>query len=153
MTLHLTLPEPDLTQIDWWEIPQRLATLLKRENCKTVHDVLRLGRRYFSGTPGLGKVTLHELDAALHKAGYSWLVSLPSGALEPRTVRVRILVAVDDKGDWGALGHHGQSDEETRTRITFTDKSRGIRYHWIEADVPLPEAETTIAGTVSEDKA
>lgn len=89
----------DLTSIDTWEISQRLATILKKANCNTVHDVVRLGRNYFTRTPSCGPVTLHELDAALKRVRHPWLVSLPVVPVASPSVRVRILVAVDSGGN------------------------------------------------------
>lgn len=67
-------------------------------------------------------------------------------------VRVRILVAVDDKGNWAA---YGVGDQEECADHTYCQARgefpTGCRYHWIEADVPLPEAESMIEGDVTDD--
>lgn len=61
----------------------------------------------------------------------------------PRTVRVRILVAVDDNEDWSV----GRDRDEL-----FLGGMRGqVRFSWIEADAPLPEAAATVAGKVKDD--
>ncbi len=75
----------------------------------------------------------------------------------PSTVRVRILVAVYDNGKWIGHGHAGGMAGDAKEWINLDynlsddNMTRVRRYHWIEADVPLPEPETTIAGEVTED--
>jgi hypothetical protein len=73
----------------------------------------------------------------------------------PRTVRVRILVATDDKGHWTSAGYDSGSSEDNdpRSWIAIDDLSEVMRYHWVEADVPLPEPEQTIIGHVTEETA
>lgn len=74
----------------------------------------------------------------------------------PRTVRVRILVAVDDKGQWVSAGYYSGAEaanNNPKEWIALDDLTEVMRYHWIEADIPLPEAETTIAGEVKDDAA
>jgi hypothetical protein len=67
-----------------------------------------------------------------------------------KTVRVRILVATDRKGQWLAYGWNGGTDmERVREAMPLDDIDLGEIYHWIEADVPLPaEDGPTIEGVV-----
>lgn len=65
------------------------------------------------------------------------------------TVRVRILVAVDDKGQWAATGYHRYDEEEARDIVFTDDLGEALAYHWIEADVPIPTP-LTIEGVVQE---
>ncbi len=69
-----------------------------------------------------------------------------------RGVRVRILVAVDDKGQWASAGYELKGDtNDPREWIAIDDLTEVMRYHWIEADVPLPESGDTIVGEVVEE--
>lgn len=73
---------------------------------------------------------------------------------KPRTVRVRILVAVDDKAHWASSGYYSgpqAANSDPKEWIALDDLSEVIRYSWIEADIPLPEPEATIAGEVKDD--
>jgi len=66
-----------------------------------------------------------------------------------RTVRVRILVAVDRNGKWAACGYSWSDAKES---IFIDDLEDGEVYHWVEADVPLPaEAGPAIEGVVNAD--
>lgn len=70
-----------------------------------------------------------------------------------RTVRARILVAVDTDGDWSSVGTCDLTDEDMRKRLTPEDMACGIiAYHWIEADIPVPIVpdETTVEGVVTD---
>jgi hypothetical protein len=66
-----------------------------------------------------------------------------------KTVRVRILVAVDGTGDWQARGYAAPDEGRLKTRLSM-GMGRVLRYHWVEADIPLPAPEQTIEGTVSD---
>lgn len=68
------------------------------------------------------------------------------------TVRVRILVAVDSCGDWAGVGASDRDREYCEQWIGPRGR-RPFAYHWIEADVPRPTAETMIAGEVKDDAA
>ena len=64
-----------------------------------------------------------------------------------KTVKVRIFVAVDSDGDWEAAGY---PDCKTRDMIHCSDKLCGERndYHWVTAEIPIPDATLEISGTV-----
>jgi hypothetical protein len=66
---------------------------------------------------------------------------------EQKTVKVRILVAVDCSGNWTSHGHSGESDTAMKDWIDIDNLEYGEVYHWVEADVPLPvEIGPAIAG-------
>jgi|ERR1700733_1281985 len=77
----------------------------------------------------------------------------------PRTVRVRIAVAVNDKGEWDAGGWNYLVDEKTAdarmAKGVLEDLIKchedgevvATAVHFIEADIPLP-ASQTIEGEV-----
>lgn len=71
---------------------------------------------------------------------------------EPKTIRVRIAVAVDEAGSWYASGWSDQDPEDTKERTSeslgYTQKGQS-HLVWVEADVPLPSV-PTIQGTVTE---
>lgn len=146
--------KPNLELIVWWEPTIRLSNVLGREGCKTIHDVLRLGRGYFRATPNVGQVSLKELDEHVARAGrgIEWWTAFNSlkGAKPTvsRTVRVRILVAVDKVDSWTAVGSSHIDENDARRHLNC---SRSARYSWVEADVPLPEPELTVVGQVTED--
>lgn len=69
---------------------------------------------------------------------------------EPPTIRVRIAVGIDERGEWEAYGNQGYTDKQTLAQSGIGEWGRAIV--WVEADVPLPVA-PTIEGTVSHDDA
>ena len=71
--------------------------------------------------------------------------------MSARTVRVRIAVAVDPAGNWGAVGH---IDAEPREAQEHAIRSviDGACVHWVEADVPVPESQA-VQGVVTQDGA
>jgi hypothetical protein len=69
--------------------------------------------------------------------------------MSQKTVRVRILVATDRKGQWVAGGYWKNTSDEAKEWLYIDDLEDGEIYHWIEADVPLPaEDGPTIEGVV-----
>jgi hypothetical protein len=69
-----------------------------------------------------------------------------------KTVRVRILVAIDTTGDWQSYGHSKCPDDWAKEDIS-TDALDGSEvYHWVEADIPVPVrlSEDIVEGTVSD---
>jgi len=70
------------------------------------------------------------------------------------TVKVRVAVAVDRKGNWRASGW---SDENGRTatadpmEIALGGVAEGQASYWIEAELPVPEAKT-IKAKLSKEK-
>lgn len=70
-----------------------------------------------------------------------------------RTVRARILVAVDTEGNYTSIGYSDQTDDDLKDYIILDSLNEGlIAYHWIEADIPVPvaPAETTVEGVVTD---
>lgn len=67
----------------------------------------------------------------------------------PRTVRVRIAVAVNAAGKWNVYGCSGSSDKEmVDMALEFLDEGELDEVvHFVEADVPLP-VNQTVAGEV-----
>ena len=66
------------------------------------------------------------------------------------TVRVRIAVAVNAKGQWSATGDGCDTDVERRTRaIKGLFDVDCVHVVFVEADVPLPEDPLTVAGTTN----
>lgn len=66
-----------------------------------------------------------------------------------KTVKVRIAVAIDSKGNWNACGWPDQKDKGEMAGIAL-DSLPGDPYevvHWVEADVPIPES-LTVQGAV-----
>ena len=63
-----------------------------------------------------------------------------------KTVKVRILVAVDHTGCWSSIGYDGMRDEDAQNEI-FTDvMEHGELRRWITAEVPIPEASDIVGG-------
>jgi hypothetical protein len=61
---------------------------------------------------------------------------------KPKTVRVRFPVAINSKGEWAAFGLWHYNDAQMKGSVFVDDMSEGEIFHYIEADVPLPVAET-----------
>lgn len=65
---------------------------------------------------------------------------------QPKTIRVRIAVAVGDDGKWCATGDWEYSDEMNGNEATESLRRQigypehGVMVHFIEATVPLPES-------------
>ena len=67
----------------------------------------------------------------------------------PKIVRVRIAVAVSPNGEWAAAGYSGnKSDNDVKEMVFIDGLPDGEQFHWIEADVPIPQVET-IEGKVA----
>lgn len=57
-----------------------------------------------------------------------------------KTVRVRILVAVDADSNWDAQGSSSATKDAVSVWLSETDAYAGLNstLHWVEADVPVP---------------
>lgn len=64
----------------------------------------------------------------------------------PKTVKVRIAVAVDPSGDWNASGWRG-CDDQTAMGNTLDTLNEGEARYWLEAELPIPQV-TTVAAEV-----
>ena len=73
-------------------------------------------------------------------------------AEKPKTVRVRIAVAIDEYGHYFVVGWDGGTDKQrVESAREFFESANGNEcVHFIEADVPLPVSET-IEGKVNDD--
>jgi len=86
------------------------------------------------------------------RVGYDELKIGGCDVSEPKTVKVQIAVVLDDHGNWSANG----DSEYTQTtmlreaeRFLSETRSDGIRrFYWLEADLPLPTAESVAAKVV-----
>lgn len=58
-----------------------------------------------------------------------------------RTVKVRIAVAIDPKGNWNACGGQGMPDDESMSLAVDAVADGEARY-FLEADLAIPEAPT-----------
>ena len=65
---------------------------------------------------------------------------------EPKTVTVRIAVAIDPYGCWCAAGHSGMDDGAAMDLAIDGVKAGEARY-WVTATLPIPEPQE-IDGTV-----
>lgn len=61
-----------------------------------------------------------------------------------RMVKARILVAVDQRGEWSALGMSGADDRDIHGDIFLDALDMECKY-WVEVMVPVPE---TLKGSV-----
>lgn len=68
---------------------------------------------------------------------------------EPKTIRVRIAVAVDSRGHWNAAGVSGSGSDDLMRAAVLDDELLGGEavVHFIEATIPLPES-VTVEGEV-----
>jgi hypothetical protein len=62
---------------------------------------------------------------------------------ELRTIRVRIVVQVNDRGQWCAAGYHGMTDKSQIEVVQDWYTHEGPLatnevIHFVEADVPVP---------------
>lgn len=72
----------------------------------------------------------------------------------PKTVRVKIAVAVDEFGGWNSSGWRSKKpDYESEAQSLALEGVEGVHvaFHWVEADVPVPET-TTIQATATHDR-
>ena len=63
---------------------------------------------------------------------------------EPKTVKVRIAVAVDDVGRWRGYGDWDIRDDEAMGEAMMGAGDDHVRY-WLTADLPLPATPTVEA--------
>ena len=71
--------------------------------------------------------------------------------MEKKTVKVRVCVAVDERGNWYAIGGDSLGDNYYSQAALRGVRSGGNAIHCLEAEVPLP-VETTIQAEVKEDQ-
>ena len=60
----------------------------------------------------------------------------------PKTIKVKIAVAVDPKGEWAAAGWSDggePADEGTLINHTIEDVGPGELVYWVEAELPIPD--------------
>lgn len=67
-----------------------------------------------------------------------------------KTTRVRILVAVDSRGEWASCGYSGALN--LHKWIVKDELWSPFHYVWVEADVPVPDADTTVVGVATLEK-
>lgn len=65
-----------------------------------------------------------------------------------KTVRVRIAVAVNERGEWHAFGGDFEDDWAMDEAVANVSEDVRVAEHFIEADVPIPEP-STIEGQVT----
>ena len=72
----------------------------------------------------------------------------------PKTVKVRIAVAVDRDGKWNASGWGKGSAYANGEAmdIAIEGVDEGEARYWVEAELPIPEAETISADKVVEEQ-
>lgn len=70
---------------------------------------------------------------------------------EPRTVRVRIAVAVDETGGWASAGWRMATGKKPEKHDDYIRESAmdGVEgkcacVHWVEADIPIPQTMTHV---------
>lgn len=65
-----------------------------------------------------------------------------------KTVKVRIAVAVDRKGDWSSAGWNTSYDDARYARDAFgsavENLDEGEARYWLEAELPIPEDSATV---------
>lgn len=63
-----------------------------------------------------------------------------------KTVKVRVLVAVDSDGNWGACGYRGAKDWQDLISGAADHLNGGHETQaWITADIPLPSQKEIVA--------
>lgn len=70
-----------------------------------------------------------------------------------KTVKVRIAVVVDAKGNWNASGwknEHGEGEGEAMN-ICVDGVDDGGRRFWVETELPIPKIETFPVSTIQEE--
>jgi hypothetical protein len=65
-----------------------------------------------------------------------------------RTIKVRIAVSVDRKGEWSASGWSGTSSEDFHS-YTIDSLEPGENRYWLEAELEVPETKTISARVVA----
>jgi hypothetical protein len=68
------------------------------------------------------------------------------------TVKIRILVAVNADGEWECLGYSGMTDGKQDLDL-FGNIDPPVSFHWVEAEIPVPETTTLPGLVVPEDDA
>jgi hypothetical protein len=65
----------------------------------------------------------------------------------PRTVKVRIAVAVDPTGDWNSCGYKtsDKGDEDGVMQICVDTLGSGEARYWLTAELEVPEAKEVVA--------
>lgn len=61
------------------------------------------------------------------------------------TVKVRIAVAVDAKGNWNACGFSGARSDAEKMDLCIETLDNGEARYWLEAELVIPEIPTVQA--------
>lgn len=61
------------------------------------------------------------------------------------TVKVRIAVAVDAKGEWNACGYSGARSDADKMDMCVETLADGEARYWLEAELAIPETPTVHA--------
>jgi len=69
---------------------------------------------------------------------------------QPKTVRVRVAVAMDREGNWAAAGYSDSTDEISSGTAIDCGPGESVQWHthFIEATLPIPTEETVEAEVV-----
>lgn len=74
----------------------------------------------------------------------------PMGSAEPdesgSTVKVRVAVAVDNRGHWGACGYNDMTSSQAMT-YAQQELQQDAACYWLTADLPVPQ-ETEVSADV-----
>lgn len=98
-------------------------------------------------------MTDYEANLARSMWQQAWSAATAPRTPPPNTVRVRIPVVVNSKGEYVAIGYSGETDGQllSRVREIAIEELHGVtREHFITADVPLPSPPVEVEGTVSD---
>lgn len=66
----------------------------------------------------------------------------------PKTVEVRIAVAVDSKGNWIAAGWNNKEDEDQMRAATYDGLDGNEIQYWLTAELEVPEAKKIEASEI-----
>lgn len=68
------------------------------------------------------------------------------------TVRVRILVGIDDRAQWIAAGYnyHGEAVNHPRHWLDTDQLEPMVTYYWVEADLPYNQELPALSGRVTQ---
>lgn len=70
--------------------------------------------------------------------------------MERTTVRVKILVGIDDRAQWIAAGYNYHGETNHPRHWLDTDQLEPmVRYYWVEADLPYNQELPALSGRVT----
>lgn len=79
-----------------------------------------------------------EVEANVVMLKNEWRARVSPIKTQEKTVRVRVYVTVNDRGEWAAQGWAGASDDDVKDAVFLEDVADCEIGYWLTTELPLP---------------